>query len=384
MKINEAGSLEFTLPATNVAYEHIHVLSDTVDVVEAGEVIWTGRPVSVKKDFFNRQHVECEGALNFLKDIILTGGNYIDITPKGLFEQIIRNYGFFISHPGRMFTDDRCTISDDCPSDCKVIYESAHERLSDHLLERYGGYLILRKGQPGNNVISISYLKEIEETSSQEIVFGKNLLDISVTYDYSDVVTEIIPVCQDNDVTYTLDGFEEAANDDTIADYATEFVAGLNSSNHIRPVYHNGHVGIQFVDWASSIGVISKVVDCNIIGDIVDTSYFADWDNPTSEEQEEYDTEVLQNKINIAQTKASMYRQAINMFAGYSIGDPIVSVNVNDLKLLPDEEHTAIKLGSLVHVISEPHNVDVQLPMLEMDLYLDKGSITSTVITEGH
>jgi hypothetical protein len=72
------------------------------------------------------------------------------------------------------------------------------------------------------------------------------------------------------------------------------------------------------------------------------------------------------------------------MFAGYSIGDPIVSVNLNDLKLLPDEEHAAIKLGSLVHVISEPHNVDVQLPMLEMDLYLDKGSITSTVKTEGH
>ena len=77
---NSAGSLEFTIYTTNNAYgsmsdseyDPITVLRSTIRVYMTNgtkEEIWEGRPLSIKKDFYNGKQVYCEGALSYLNDI---------------------------------------------------------------------------------------------------------------------------------------------------------------------------------------------------------------------------------------------------------------------------------------------------------------------------
>ena len=68
-EVNKAGSFAFTMPPDHSELQNIKLMKSTVDIREDGDLIFSGRPVSITKDFFNSKNVVCEGNLNYLKDI---------------------------------------------------------------------------------------------------------------------------------------------------------------------------------------------------------------------------------------------------------------------------------------------------------------------------
>ena len=65
MELNKAGSLEFTLPATNPSYNAYSKLKSIISVEENGNSIWRGRVLDDTKDIYLNKDVMCEGELAF-------------------------------------------------------------------------------------------------------------------------------------------------------------------------------------------------------------------------------------------------------------------------------------------------------------------------------
>ena len=71
-------------------------------------------------------------------------------------------------------------------------YESTMDALQDKLLDRLGGYLVIRYGTDGTRYLD--YLKEYGNVNSQRITASTNLLDMLHTVRGEDVATAIIPL----------------------------------------------------------------------------------------------------------------------------------------------------------------------------------------------
>ena len=52
MELNKAGSLEFTMPPSNVMYDQLQKLKTYVTVEQDGTEIWRGRVLHDEKDFY--------------------------------------------------------------------------------------------------------------------------------------------------------------------------------------------------------------------------------------------------------------------------------------------------------------------------------------------
>lgn len=91
LKDNSAGSLTFTLPPCNIAYNTIKHLSTYIYVYRDDEEIWSGRVIDEKKDFWNNRSLTCEGRLAFLNDTSQPKWTYGDVnkTLRGLLEHYI-------------------------------------------------------------------------------------------------------------------------------------------------------------------------------------------------------------------------------------------------------------------------------------------------------
>lgn len=75
IEVNTAGTLDFELPATNVAYSRIipmvtelHVLKDNQKTHD--KRIWFGRVLTIDTDLYGTKTIHCEGGLSYLNDCI--------------------------------------------------------------------------------------------------------------------------------------------------------------------------------------------------------------------------------------------------------------------------------------------------------------------------
>lgn len=55
VKLNKAGSMEFTLPPGNPMYAKLKKLKTNITLQQDDETIWKGRVIHDEKDFFNRK-----------------------------------------------------------------------------------------------------------------------------------------------------------------------------------------------------------------------------------------------------------------------------------------------------------------------------------------
>ena len=57
MELNTAGSFEFSMPPSHAFYDSINPIISTIEVYEDESLLWFGRPMEMKKDFFNNRQI---------------------------------------------------------------------------------------------------------------------------------------------------------------------------------------------------------------------------------------------------------------------------------------------------------------------------------------
>lgn len=208
LEANAAGSFEFTLPSTNKVYATAERLKTEISVRRDGSEIWAGRIVSEEKDFWNNRKLYCEGELAFLNDTTQPMAEYhenymIDengtrhddfhTTVTTFLGRLLENHNTNVSSD-KQFTLGTVTVHDKNDGIYRYTnYEKTIECINDKLLDKFGGYLIIRKE---NGVRYLDYLDEenATTTNTQVIDFGVNLMDFVRSWKSDEYATVIVPL----------------------------------------------------------------------------------------------------------------------------------------------------------------------------------------------
>ena len=311
LAVNKSGSFEFDLPVTNPAYDRIKKMTSVIEVRRDGTCIFFGRCVSADRDFNNMKSILCEGELAELMDSIQEPKEFHNYTVRAFLSHLINAHN---SQTGstKKFTVGQVTVTD--PNDSLYRYTNWEDTLScimDKLVDRLGGYIRIRHS---GDTRYIDYIEDYDNTNTQVIEFGENLLDYAENLDASEIATRIIP----------LGARLEESSIEALEEYTT-----------IKSVNNN----VPYVESASAVksfGIITKTV------------HFDDVTVPAN-----------------LKTKAQKYLEDIQ-YENLCLTCKAIDLNMADGSI------ESIKLGDSIRVLSPPHGMDRYFPVTALTLYPDK------------
>lgn len=191
LEVNKAGSFTFKIPPTHTQYDLPKKMLSCIQVFQDDEEVFNGRITECKIDFYNRKQFTCEGQLAYLNDSIQRPAEYHDMTVRGYLETLIENHNKQVSQD-KQFKVGIVTVTDSNDSLYRYTnYNSTMKEIKEDLVDDLGGYLRVRNV---NGVAYIDYIGEYDNTNTQSIEFGENLLDFSRNTDVTDIATVIIPL----------------------------------------------------------------------------------------------------------------------------------------------------------------------------------------------
>lgn len=368
-ELNGAGSFDFTLPPDHAFYDVPTILTSDVEVYEDNDLIWFGRPVSIIRDWNNQKTVSCEGALAFFNDTIQRPSKWDAILVRDFFRHLINVHNSQVN-ANRQFTVGNITILDKYVYR-ELSYESTWDCLQSMCLDAEGGYLFVRRE---NGVNYIDWLEEVPYVATQQVQFAVNLLDISQTLDGAEICTQVIPlganisrVAKVNESTPYCTVYEE--KDDTSTqlgrvpqgnEVTFDFITGDTTWYRISNPY-DGYAKQQYLtpqsgDIPLTISYINNNSDLLVSQDGVDIygpiTKVKQWSNvhnanELKEKGQKWLTDEQYDKLSI-------------------------EVDAAELHYL-NESVDAFKVGQMVHVTSNPHLIDKDLPMTKISVSLDSG-----------
>lgn len=195
-EVSCAGSFECTIPTTHFFYNNIKRFNTKIFVYRDNDTdpYWDGRVFDESTDIYNNRNVYCEGSLSYFNDTHQPQREYKAMTCRQVLEAIIsihnskvdaiRQFGVGIAPV--VFNPDEYFYTQ---------YESSLDAINK-LAEEFDCEIRVRWGvdQNDNPVRYIDFIKEFTDVSTQQIIFGENLLDFTRSYDMSNLVTVLLPL----------------------------------------------------------------------------------------------------------------------------------------------------------------------------------------------
>ena len=191
LEVNKAGSFMFKMPPTHPQYDLPKKMLSCIQVLQDDVEVFNGRVTECKIDFYNRKQFTCEGQLAYLNDSIQRPAEYHDMTVRGYLEALIAEHNKQVTKD-RQFKVGIVTVTDNNDSLYRYTnYNSTMKEVKEDLVGDLGGYLRVRNV---GDIHYIDYIAEYDNTNTQSIEFGENLLDFSRNTDVTDIATVIIPL----------------------------------------------------------------------------------------------------------------------------------------------------------------------------------------------
>lgn len=317
-ELNKSGTLTFTIPYGNNVI--INELKSNVKVFKNGSIIFEGRAFKEDKDFYSNRKVTVYGVLDFLNDSIIEPFDHQFNSAKEFLQYLLNNHNSQVESYKSFFVGNV-----DVPLNGNIIqskhedYLTTWELIQKNLLDVLDGYITVRYK---NDKKYIDYTVASGVESSQEIRFGKNLLDLTQYTKAEDIKTVLIPLGKKlDDGTYVT----------------------IKSVNN----------GVNYISNHDSI---------NIYGLIKGVHY---WENVTE-------------PINLLNKAKEYIKNCANLAL-------TLELTALDLSLI-DSSVEEFKLGNYPLIISPPHNLACRMQISKKVLDLerpDNDSITLGYIRDG-
>lgn len=336
-----AGSLEMTLPPTNVGYKVIKRMITDIIVKCEGEELWRGRVLTDDYDFWNRRKMVVEGELAFLNDSIQPPAKYLsdNTTIETFVRALITNHNQQVPvnrqfEVGMITVNDGDQLEDDDHIYRFTNYETTLECFNDKLVERLGGHLRVRhqKDTSGNDHRHIDYISDDSIGANPQIIrFGVNLMDFVKSFDMSELATALVP----------RGARLEEEEIEGLEPYLT--VKGLDNIYEENPVTHEQELwheaGSLFVKNPSAIATYGQI------------NAVVDWDN--------------------VEVAANLYAKAKKYLEDEQYEKMVLEIKAVDLHYASGT-NARIKMLDKLRCISEPHGMDHTFPITQMEIRLDK------------
>lgn len=195
LDVNGAGSLSFVMPPGNLLYNSIKKLKSIITVEEDGDIIFRGRVMDDTRDFYNQKSVYCEGDRSFLLDSLKKPYSY-NGNVQAFFRELVSG------HNGQVDAEKRFTVGNITAVDASLTmeaeddsYQSTSDAIENRLLGAYGGYMATRTA---DGVTYLDWLKEPGGADAREISFSVNLLELKDKLDAADIFTVLLPLGSSN------------------------------------------------------------------------------------------------------------------------------------------------------------------------------------------
>lgn len=210
-EVGAAGSLDFTLPPSNVCYgddEHHYFEVGKCEIVikQEDEEIWRGRILTEESDFFAQRHFTVEGDLTYLNDTMVEFTVNSKPTPtkaysstelSDIVRDLLGNHNVKVQKGNppfdKQFGEGGIYVPTGMSTEVDYIefgYENTLSALNK-LAEMFELYLRTRKTGNGH-VIDLIHKSMFIKITSQAIEFGDNLLDFSKNFDSSEIITAVL------------------------------------------------------------------------------------------------------------------------------------------------------------------------------------------------
>lgn len=321
---NVNGQAGFSVYPKHPYYQYVKKLTTDIVIYKDDVEKFAGRVLYDDQDSKGVKKVFVEGELAYFCDSVQRPAVYHNISVRDYVSKIIDNHNAQVE-TRKQFALGRVTVTD--PNDSLYRYanwETSRDTLKKKLVERLGGHLVVRKED------GIRYLDYLSDTdfyrqNTQEIRFGKNLLDYSENMDASDLVTCVIP----------LGATQEESS-----------IEGLDERLTISSV--NG--GVDYVSDSDAVAAYGKIYKT------------VTWDDVT--------------------VPANLLRKGKEYLKSTQFENMVLNLKAIDLNLT-DAEVQEFEVGDLIHCVSPPHGLDSNIPLSSITVYLtDYAKNTVTLGTE--
>ncbi len=187
----KSGSFTCGIPPGNPGYGKIKKLVSVIEVLQDHDSLFVGRVLSAEKDFYGVETITCEGELAYLLDSIQRPAEYHDITVRGFLQTLIDNHNAQVDE-AKQFEVGEVTVTDSNDSLYRYTnWKTTLDDINDKLVSRLGGHIRIRHAD-GHRYLD--YLADFDNTNTQTIAFGENLLDYTENTTADDLATCIIPL----------------------------------------------------------------------------------------------------------------------------------------------------------------------------------------------
>ena len=307
---NKADSFEFMILPNHPYYNEFEKKKTYVYVKRDSKYIFRGRVSEIKTDIFRQRTVTCEGDLAYLADTVQfpnketttqkntsstkkhkrntlyyvsghetghetgsTSKDTVKMTPKAYFRNVIAVHNGQVNSTGdneRTFTVGSITVSDTNNSEDfeRTSHQDTSSVISSDLLSVYGGILRTRYNAE-NNTTYIDWLDEYTGTTSQEIRFGVNLIDLDQEPPSDDAWSVLLPIGDENTtIASANNGSKFLIDQEALNKYG--YIVHYHKFNNVKnsdelmgraQTYLNTHAKV-FPD-----NIVVKAIDLQLIGE---------------------------------------------------------------------------------------------------------------------
>lgn len=328
LEVNSAGSLDFTVPPMHIFYDNIQVLKTTIEVYEMyaedqWRWIFTGRPISIDFDFKNNKKVRCEGAMAFFNDSLQPYHVYDlsdDVTIQDFFTTLVDNHNAVVNDDRKIFVG-YIGISSLYFVYRKTNFETTKDCLTTMCVDTTGGYMVMSKEAKSQEddtlVLKLNWYSELPNPSNQQPI------------QFGLNLTEL-----------------------------TKTYEGENLYSIVQPYAEYEKDGVTYVVTSDPIEIPGLV---DLYGKIVKKVTF----------------EGVQDATELA----SVAQQWVNeqgWAQEFTIECDAADLNGLDSELYPYNPFT---IGTMVHVASTIHGIDLDLPITKMEIDLSSASKSLSIGT---
>lgn len=315
MELDTTGSFEFTVPPNHKFYNYFdmsNIMSMTIEVYEGDIQHFFGRPIELHLDFYQNKKIYCEGAMGYFNDSVQREKEYDEGTYLSeFFMDVIQRHNEMVEE-SRQFQIERMTVPDH-QIYRKIDFEQTADVLKSKLLDAEEGHFFLERR---NGVNYISFLRDdvMPYECNQTVEFAKNLLNFTYSFDGKDFATCVLPL-----------GATISESDGGTGEPLT--IASVNGGSDVL-------VGNSAANY----------------GRIIKAENYSDIRTPEEllAEGRKYLTKLQYNAT-------------------------IIECSAVDLHGT-DHTKTPFRLGQMVHCVSDPHGIDLDLPLSKISLYLDSAA----------
>lgn len=191
LEINKVGTLKFKIFPSHPYFNNLENKVSKFTIKKGNRTIFKGRMVNEEQGINNSKNIEVEGCLVYLNDSVVRPYEFTG-TPAEHFTNLINNHNSQVAEYQKFIIGD-ITVTD--PNNyitrSSTNYENTWDVLNGDLLNKLGGYLRLRFEEDGTY---IDYLEDFDDTSTQVIELGQNLIDVLVKNNAAKVYSVVIPL----------------------------------------------------------------------------------------------------------------------------------------------------------------------------------------------